>query len=171
MISRKIVSVVLLFAMVTISCKEKTHQQEVTNKSSQETLEKEKMDDSTIVEKDNASNKTETFQYVCFTNDNDKTKRIWVEFSENGKANRLKYEGQSESIDLKFTKENMNTDGAHPTIENYYQEIYNGEVNGEYIITHSGNWDYVKYIRGKDGKEFNFTIDHTANPYGSKPCF
>jgi len=29
----------------------------------------------------------------------------------------------------------------------------------------------VEYKRGTDGKIFNFTIDHNANPYGKEPCF
>jgi hypothetical protein len=49
--------------------------------------------------------------------------------------------------------------------------MVDGKENGQYRITHSGIWDYVEYKRGTDGKIFNFTIDHNANPYGKEPCF
>ena len=168
---KNILSLLLIVSTVTISCKDNHQKQEETNNPSQKSIEKENTKDSTIVEKNNASKKTETFEYVCFTNNDDKSKRIWVEFSKNGKANRIKYEGQNEPILLEHTKEDYVEGGVHPTIKNYYNEIYDGKINGQYILTHSGVWDYVKYIRGKDGKEFNYTIDHDADPYSSKPCF
>jgi len=110
-------------------------------------------------------------KYICFTSDTDKSKRIWIALDKNERAQKVKYEGQAEAMALKHTKEDYQEGGVHPTIINYYDEIYDGKVNGSYKLTHSGNWDYVTYTRGKDGKVFKFTIDHNANPYGSTPCF
>ena len=52
----------------------------------------------------------------------------------------------------------------------------NGQINGKYNFTHSGNYDYIEYIR-KDGKKFKFTINlnNSLNPEGdgfrSTPCY
>lgn len=109
--------------------------------------------------------------YICYSNDNRKEKKIWVGFNKNDIALKLKYEGQDESIELEYLKNEYQKGGAYPTIRTYYNEIYGGQVNGVYKTTHSGNWDYVEYTRGKDNKVFKFTIDHKLNPYGSIPCF
>ncbi|WP_299892197.1 hypothetical protein [uncultured Lacinutrix sp.] len=108
--------------------------------------------------------------YICYTNNDKKDMRIWISFSKE-KAIQIKYNGQQDAIDLIFDKETYIKGGSHPTIIKYYNEIYNDKVNGIYKLTHSGNWDYVEYTRGKDSKIFNFTIDHNANPYGKTPCF
>ena len=105
--------------------------------------------------------------YICLTNNKEKSKRIWVGFDENGKAAQVKYEGQKEAIQLVFDREEFNERNRY----SYYNEMYKGKVNGRYKLTHSGIWDYIDYTRGKDGKEFSFTIDHDANPYGKEPCF
>jgi len=110
-------------------------------------------------------------KYICYTMDNNKSKRIWIGLDANENAVAIKYEGQKETISLQYNKEEYLKGGAHPTIIKYYNEVYQNKVNGEYKLTHSGLWDYVQYTRGKDGKKFNFTIDHNANPYGSSPCF
>ncbi|PHS04197.1 MAG: hypothetical protein COA88_14040 [Kordia sp.] len=110
-------------------------------------------------------------KYICYTMDNNKKKRIWIGLDAKENAVAIKYEGQKEVISLQYSKEEYLKGGAHPTIIRYYKEIYQNKVNGIYKLTHSGLWDYVQYIRGKDGKKFNFTIDHDANPYGSSPCF
>ncbi|MEM6767945.1 MAG: hypothetical protein AAF655_23630 [Bacteroidota bacterium] len=109
--------------------------------------------------------------YICYTNDEGTTGRIMISFTEEGKVLWVQYEGQSASIALAFEREETHDDGIIYSIDTYYQEIYEEKVNGQYKLTHSGNWDYVRYTRGKDGKEFRFTIDHDANPYGSSPCF
>jgi hypothetical protein len=110
-------------------------------------------------------------QYVCFTLDSKPSVRIWIKYAKNGKAIELKYLNQSETLKLKHLKEEYKEGGAYPTIINYYEEIYNEKVNGTYILTHAGNWDYVKYISTSDSTTFNFTVDHSFTPYSSTPCF
>ena len=110
-------------------------------------------------------------QYVCFTFDSKPSVRIWIKYAKNGKAIELKYLNQSETLKLKHLKEEYRVGGAYPTIINYYEEIYNEKVNGTYILTHAGNWDYVKYFRESDSTTFNFIIDHSFTPYSSTPCF
>lgn len=109
--------------------------------------------------------------YICYTDNNSSSRKMWIGFTEDGKATQIKYFGQEESIDLAFTNEEYISGGAHPTIISNYDEWYEGRINGKYTLTHSGIWDYVTYVRGTDGKEFNFTIDHSADPYGKRPCF
>ncbi|GAA4235244.1 hypothetical protein GCM10022291_16600 [Postechiella marina] len=109
--------------------------------------------------------------YICYTNNNNKSKKIWIGFNNSNKAMKIKYNGQSESIPLKFVRNEYIEGGTQPTIIDYYNEIYNGEINGHYKLTKSGNWYYVLYTRGKDNKEFNFTVDHTMGVLSSKPCF
>lgn len=110
--------------------------------------------------------------YICYKNDNNSQLYIWIRFSD-GKAKEVKYRGMDSSMKLKFEKEseNLNPDGPYPVIAQYYNEGVNGKVNGIYKLTHSGNYDYAEYTRGKDSAVFNFTIDHQANPYGETPCF
>ena len=112
-----------------------------------------------------------TYSYVCFNEDSLSNLSLWLAF-EKGVAKKVKYKGMEEAMDLAFIKDtNTNVGGSYPVIEAMYHEIYGGKTNGTYLHTHSGNWDYVKYIRGKDGKVFNFTIDHDKNPHGDYPCF
>lgn len=108
--------------------------------------------------------------YICFKDNTKPSRVIWVSYNSKGIALSMKYKGQQEAIKLAYLEEDFQAGGAHPTIVNHYNEIYKNKVNGSYSITHSGNWDYVKYTR-LDGKIFNFTIDHNANPYGKEPCF
>ncbi len=65
----------------------------------------------------------------------------------------------------------MWTDEPHDDVEKWRTEFNNQKINGHYKTTHSGNRDYVEYKIGKDGKLFNFTIDHELNPYGKPACF
>lgn len=109
--------------------------------------------------------------YICYTNNKNKRNKMWLSFNEKSIGLQVKYQGQQDAIDLVYVKSEYEKGGAHPTITNYYNEIYGGTINGTYKTTHSGNWDYVEYTRGKDGKVFQFTIDHTQNPYGTTPCF
>lgn len=109
--------------------------------------------------------------YICYIDDNNPNRRIWISFTERGKAIQVKYFGQQEGIDLVYKKEESWEGGAHPTIIKYYDEIYNGKVNGQYELMHSGIWDYALYIRGKDSKKFRFTIDLDIDQYGPEPCF
>ena len=109
--------------------------------------------------------------YICYNEDNDSSLKLSIEFN-NGRALNVKYKGMNSSMDLIFIKEeNENPGGAYPVLASYYKEMYQGKVNGEYKLTHSGIWDFVEYIRGKDSKKFNFTIDHKSNSYSSSPCY
>ncbi|WP_143525199.1 hypothetical protein [Labilibacter marinus] len=110
--------------------------------------------------------------YICYKEDNDTNLYIWIRFSD-GKAKEIKYKGMESTIELEFDKksENLNPEGSYPVFADYYNEMVDGKVNGVYKLTHSGNYDYAEYTRAKDSKTFNFTIDHSANPYGSTPCF
>jgi len=109
--------------------------------------------------------------YICYNEDNDSSLKLSIEFN-NGRALNVKYKGMNSSMDLIFIKEeNENPGGAYPVLASYYKEMYQGKVNGEYKLTHSGIWDFVEYIRGKDSKKFNFTIDHKSNSYSSNPCY
>lgn len=106
------------------------------------------------------------YEYVCYTRDDNKSKRIWIRLGHQGKADAIKYEGSAEAMMLSFVSDEMNDEGANPTTRAVYNEMYDGGINGAYTLTHSGIWDYVNYVRGSDGKVFNFTIDHNENPYG-----
>ncbi|MCL7764230.1 hypothetical protein MPF19_12455 [Polaribacter sp. Z014] len=172
MIKRTIFTIILTTLILFISCKEKDAK---TSNTKEPKLEKQILKDykpaDSIDKKVAIDSVFKIDHYICYTFNDDKSKRIWIGFSKNKETVKLKYEGQKEPLILKHSKEEFIEGGAHPTIINYYDEIYNGKVNGAYKLTHSGIWDYVKYIRGKDKKEFNFTIDHNSNPYGSSPCF
>ncbi|MEL6193591.1 MAG: hypothetical protein AAFR66_16135 [Bacteroidota bacterium] len=134
--------------------------------------EKEETQEIPLVEEENIQEDSLTVShYICYTNDSGTTGRIWISFTEEEKALEIRYEGQISSLKLEYEREVIHEDGLVPSIDTYYQELYEGKVNGQYKLTHSGNWDYVVYTRGRDGKEFTFTIDHEANPYGSTPCF
>ncbi|EIA09951.1 hypothetical protein [Flavobacterium frigoris] len=109
--------------------------------------------------------------YICFRDDKVASRMIWLSYTDKGDAIQIKYKGQKAPIDLIFIREEFTKAGAHPTIIKYYSEKIATEVNGEYKVTHSGNWDYVEYTRGKDDKKFNFTIDFDSNPYGKEACF
>ena len=109
--------------------------------------------------------------YICYNSDRGSGLRIWIGFSEDGKAQQVKYQGQAEAMALLFDKEAVQKGRAYPTYIAHYQEIYQGKNNGTYKLTHSGVWDYAQYIRGRDSKLFDFTIDHNAEPYGKTPCF
>lgn len=117
--------------------------------------------------KEKSNNKT-VDHYICYKNDNDTSQLIWVSFTKKEEAIQIKYEDQKDAIDLEFDKEEFLCDGcAHPTIHKYY----NDKDNGRYKLTHSGIWDYIEYTRSKDGKVFNFTIDHLKKQYSKTPCF
>lgn len=173
----------LIIALSLFSCQEKTskpetsHEKEIKSEVQKrpDTISKNIIKEAIVESKAEniKENKTEkvALYYICYSNNTIKSQKIWISFDEKNQAVEIKYKGQTDSIKLNFDKEEYMEGGAHPTIIKYYNEIYNGKINGQYKLTHSGNWDYVKYIRAKDGKEYNFTIDHHLNPYGSKPCF
>ena len=110
--------------------------------------------------------------YICYNEDNGSSLNLSIGFNNKGRALSVKYKGMNSSMDLIFIRvENENPGGPYPVLVKYYNEMYQEKVNGEYRLTHSGNWDYVEYIRGKDSKKFNFTIDHNSNSYSYTPCF
>ncbi len=109
--------------------------------------------------------------FICYKNNKNPKMLIWISFTNKGKAIELKYKGQKDTIPLEFEKKESTKGGAYPIVYEYYNEILDNKINGKYLLTHSGNWDYVEYTRGKDGKIFKFTIVHDANPYGKEPCF
>jgi len=113
--------------------------------------------------------------FICYKGDANPALEISISFDKEEKALKVKYKGQNEAMNLSFVKEDYLEGGAHPTIETYYSEIYEGKENGVYKLSHSGNWDYAEYTRSKDGKKFNFTIDHDLSigndGYRTTPCF
>ena len=110
--------------------------------------------------------------YICYNEDNGSSLNLSIGFNNKGRALNVKYKGMNSSMDLIFIRvENENLGGPYPVLVKYYNEMYQEKVNGEYRLTHSGNWDYVEYTRGKDSRKFNFTIDHNSNSYSYNPCF
>ena len=110
--------------------------------------------------------------YICYNEDNGSILNLSIGFNNKGRALNVKYKGMNSSMDLIFIRvENENPGGPYPVLVKYYNEMYQDKVNGEYRLTHSGNWDYVEYTRGKDSRKFNFTIDHNSNSYSYNPCF
>jgi hypothetical protein len=110
--------------------------------------------------------------YICYNEDNGSSLNLSIGFNNKGRALNVKYKGMNSSMDLIFIRvENENPGGPYPVLVKYYNEMYQEKVNGEYRLTHSGNWDYVEYTRGKDSRKFNFTIDHNSNSYSYNPCF
>lgn len=158
-------------ALLFFSCKDENSKNQTKTLDKKETTSKTAKKPITEEKKTNRTTDTKVHHYICYTNDKVTSKKVWISFNKANQALQIKYLGQTEGIDLKYVKEDYIKGGTHPTIIKYYNEIYNEKINGIYKLTHSGNWDYISYTRGKDSKEFNFTIDHTANPYGTKPCF
>ena len=173
----------LIIALSLFSCQDKTSKPETSGKREiktevherPNTISKKRIKEAIINSnvENNKENKTEkdTLYYICYSNNTIKSQKIWISFDEKNQAVEIKYKGQTDTMKLKFDKEAYIEGGTHPTIIKYYNEIYKGTINGQYKLTHSGNWDYVTYLRAEDGKEYNFTIDHNSDPYGSKPCF
>ncbi|WP_160113989.1 hypothetical protein [Aquimarina sp. AU119] len=127
-----------------------------------------------------ASTKDETsngimHHFICYTSDDNPDLAISISFDENANALQVQYKGQKESMTLSYIKEDFDKGGAYPTTRTYYTELYNGKENGVYKLTHAGLWDYAEYTRNKDGKKFNFTINHELSiqndDYRTSPCF
>jgi hypothetical protein len=173
---KKIVLTVIILFFI-FSCKEKTENtpsvnlenkvKSISDKPDLETTVKNQKTDSPKVD----SISTVIDHYICYKDDKVDSRMIWISFTDKDDAIQIKYKGQKAPIDLIFIKEEFTKGGSHPTIIKYYSEKVNQEINGKYKLTHSGNWDYVEYTRGKDDKKFNFTIDFESNPYGKEACF
>jgi hypothetical protein len=106
--------------------------------------------------------------YICYQENDRPSLQFAAYFIEPGIAQTVSYKGQTESIELIFTEKEIIEAGRAPYIMKY-NEIIDGQVNGQYEFTHSGNWDYAKYTR-KDGKVFNFTF-MAEKSYQEDPCF
>ncbi|WP_298510337.1 hypothetical protein [uncultured Kordia sp.] len=171
--------------LLVLSCSDKKKTQETTEQKAT-TIEtsKEVREASDVKDTKETKNTTDTsteeikirpYHYICYTNDDKPSLQLSIAFNEEGNALFVRYKGQQSSIPLVNVKENFENDGAYPTITQFYNEMYNGKKNGVYELTHSGNWDYAKYIREKDGKVFKFTINHeltvTGNGYRATPCW
>jgi len=113
--------------------------------------------------------------FRCFECNNNVNLKISIEYVDDTPFS-LKYKGQNSSIILKKIKGSLKTQNGTSGFTESYNEIVNGQSNGKYIFTHSGNYDYIKYIR-KDGKKFDFTVnlDDSINPngdgYRKTPCY
>jgi hypothetical protein len=113
--------------------------------------------------------------FICYQADKQPTLQLAIYHTSDGRATSLIYKGQQDYIPLQFTGEEISTEGIIPNITQHYLEIFDGQENGKLKLTHSGNWDYASYTRGKDGKTFDFTIDHDLtivnDTYRTTPCF
>lgn len=130
-----------------------------------------------VVEPNISTKKTEALKnesikhYICYAMDNKTEVKIWIAFNQDNQATKIKYKGQNEFLHLEYIKEDYVEGEAYPTIKTYYNEILEGQINGTYILTHSGIWDYVEYTGVNDERTYTFTILHDENPYGQIPCF
>ena len=124
----------------------------------------------TILNKETATKSPNYF--ICYSENNNENLQLWIGFDEKAKATKVKYKGMNLDMDLVFIKEvDENEGGPYPVLAEYYNEIYEEEVNGIYKLTKSGNWYYAEYTRKSDNKQFKFTIDNKLNNFSDSPCF
>ncbi len=159
----------LLTILVITSCNFKQKESNITD-------EKTEIEQKTITTEINKDNNSTPKYFICYKNDTNPDMEISIGFNKDTEAISVKYKGQKEAIKLVKTKESFDKGGAHPTIETYYNEIFEKKENGVYKLTHSGIWDYAEYTRKKDGKKFTFTINHEltiegGSEYRNTPCF
>lgn len=130
--------------------------------------------DSSAAESSTVKKAGEIDHYICFREDAINDLEMSVSFDTYDNALEVKYRGQSTPTMLHYIDEVIITPGK-PATKTVYTEMLAGQENGTYEFTHSGNWDYAKYIRKSDGEEFNFTIDHdqtaTVSGYRITPCY
>ncbi len=169
-----ILTLTLLFACDP-NGKENTNDKNQIDSTDQKTVEKIPIQQEQKTEPRPNESEVKPQYFICYTGDSNANLAISISFDKDEKALKVKYKGQEEAMNLSFIKEDFQKGGAHPNIETYYSEIYNGKENGVYKLTHSGNWDYAEYTRSKDGKKFKFTIDHDlsigTDGYRTTPCF
>ena len=112
--------------------------------------------------------------FVCYEQDGGGPLALQVEYV-GEVAWRVKYAGQTERLYLQLDSREMTTDGAYPVTTSRYIELVNDDENGQYELTHSGNYDYLVYTRGRDGKVFKFTADNELSSrgegYRTSPCY
>lgn len=109
--------------------------------------------------------------YLCFKSDGNTSPDLMLGLRNDTLAVSVQYKNQNSPIRLIKTNSKYLKGKNHPTTIDFYDEIYQNRLNGKYELKKSGNWYYLNYKRGKDQKEFNYTIDHTANNFSSQPCF
>lgn len=147
-------------------------QQEMAKKQQDQTINSELQQNKPA---ENEADQKPPHHYICYKNDSNPDMMISISFDIDEKAQKVRYKGQEASMSLQFLKEDFQKGGAHPNIETYYTEMYEGKENGTYKLIHSGIWDYAEYTRKNDGKQFNFTIDHDLSvendEYRTTPCF
>ena len=109
--------------------------------------------------------------YVCYSNDNDADDLIWIKFTASGRAKEVKYLSQDQAIKLGFIKTDVRQGGAYPTTKTSYFERQGDAVTGKYILTQSGNWEYVEYSKNESPEISTFTIKRGSDTYSDTPCF
>ena len=164
----------LLFVNCTETEKKKTPDTTNIEIETESTLKDTTTDTTTLEDIENAKNNI-PYHYICYTNDGKTSIQFSIAFNAASNALFVKYKGQKDSIPLVNVKEDFQEDGAYPTITQFYDEMLNGEKNGTYELTHSGNWDYAKYRPAQKDTVYKFTIDHDASivgdAYRKTPCF
>lgn len=94
-------------------------------------------------------------RYICFTSDEQNSNNLMFGLDDKGTALFAQYEGQRNIIELDFVSSDFPTPG-YSTYTLTYNEIVDGDINGTYVQTHSGNYDYLEYT-DNEGKVYNFT--------------
>lgn len=163
----------LLFVNCTEKEKKKTAETPKTETETESTS-KDSIADITLEELEDDINKI-PHHYICYTNDDKSSMQLSITFNSTSNALFVQYEGQENSIPLENVKEDFQSEGAYPTITQFYDEMIDGKKTGTYELTHSGNWDYAKYRPLNGDKIVKFTIDHDATivdgEYRETPCF
>ena len=110
--------------------------------------------------------------YNCYVDNNNPNLVAWISYGHKGRATQVKYKGMEKAMDLVYVRTEFMCDRcAYPTVYDYYNEIYEGKINGTYKVTHAGSFDGLEYIRGADSKQFHFEIDPDSKPWSRAPCF
>jgi hypothetical protein len=80
----------------------------------------------------------------------------------------VKYEKSKSTISILFSSQNeMPMPERQPSMyDRVYKEYFDGEFNGEYIISSQGAVIYNLVYKGKNGKEVQFKISEDADLQG-----